>query len=191
MNDFSPSAACLQQIMNSESLVLTPAPDPVGIMTYGWGHRTYAGESIPSVIDVPTATLILNADAQKASQAVRNYVTVPMTQNQFDGLVDFTFNLGAGALASSTMLKCVNRGDWAGAADECERWVHDHADNVLPGLVIRRAWDASMLNPAVTPAQEVTYVASIMPPDGVVPDNLPVLTALPDGTFVLPLDGPV
>jgi lysozyme len=187
MNDLIPSAALIQHVQDAESLVLVPSPDPVGILTYGWGHRTYAGEIIPPFIDVPTALLILTADLHKAAQSVRQYVLVALTQDQFDALTDFTFNLGAVALASSTMLSCVNRQDWTSAAEECERWVHDHAGHVLNGLVTRRAWDAARLQPSVTPAQEIVYVASIMPPDGVVPDNLPLLTIAPDGSLVLPI----
>ncbi len=164
MNDFMPSDELIEHVKVSEELVLVPRPDPVGIVTYGWGHRTYAGESIPPRIDEAQAELILQSDLQKASQAVRLYVEVEMSQDQFDALTDFSFNLGAQALHGSTMLKCVNREDWEAAAHECRKWVHDHAGNVLRGLVTRREWDAERLFAADTIANTVVYVAPIADP---------------------------
>lgn len=171
MNDYQPSDELIAFIKRpeTEGLVLIPAPDPVGITTYGYGHRTYAGEFIPPSISEVYANLLLGADLHKAGAAVRRLVTVELTQAQFDGLTDFTFNLGEGALASSTMLSFVNREDWEGAAEECKKWVHDHAGHVLPGLVKRRAWDADHLIPPDTsavwdPSKIIVNVPSIMPP---------------------------
>jgi lysozyme len=51
-------------------------------------------------------------------------VKAPLTQGQFDALVDFTFNLGAGRLASSTLLKSLNAGRYDDAAEQLLRWDH-------------------------------------------------------------------
>lgn len=188
MNDLLPSAELETHIKTSESLVLVPAPDPVGIVTYGWGHRTYAGENVPHEITPAFAELTLQADMMKAAQGVRLYVTVDMTQGQFDACTDFAFNLGVQAFAGSTMLHRINAGDWAAAMTECRKWVHNHAGHVLGGLVTRREWDAVHMDPALT-AQEV---ATTDLPDVIVADaptgNVPVLTMAPDGTFVIPID---
>jgi lysozyme len=47
---------------------------------------------------------------------------VDLTQGQFDALVDFCFNLGAGRLASSTLLRCLNAGRCDAAAEQLLRW---------------------------------------------------------------------
>ena len=52
-------------------------------------------------------------------------------------IVDFTFNLGAGRLQTSTLRRRVNQRDWSGAAIELRRWVYG-GGKVLPGLIIRR-----------------------------------------------------
>lgn len=74
---------------------------------------------------------------------MRRNVKVPLSQGQFDALTSFTFNLGAGALASSTLLKKLNAGDCAGAQKEFGRWVHAGGE-VLQGLVRRRAAEAKL-----------------------------------------------
>lgn len=56
---------------------------------------------------------------------------------QFDALVSFTFNLGSGNLRTSTLLKKLNNGDYAGAAGEFLRWVNTGGKRI-PGLVLRR-----------------------------------------------------
>ena len=62
---------------------------------------------------------------------------MPVTQNQFDALVSFTYNLGAGNLRSSTLLKKLNAGDYAGAADEFPKW-NKAGGKELAGLTRRR-----------------------------------------------------
>ncbi len=52
-------------------------------------------------------------------------------------VVDFTFNLGAGRLQTSTLRRRVNQRDWPGAASELRRWVYG-GGRVLPGLIVRR-----------------------------------------------------
>jgi lysozyme len=64
-------------------------------------------------------------------------VHVPLTQNQFDALVSFVFNLGVGNFRTSTLLKKLNAGDNDGAAQEFGRWIHA-GGKALPGLVRRR-----------------------------------------------------
>ena len=81
-----------------------------GIATIGFGHRLQPGESFPQGINETQGEAILLSDVQKAEQAIERLVKVPLTQGQFDALVDFAFNLGAGRLATSTFLKDLNAG---------------------------------------------------------------------------------
>ena len=59
-------------------------------------------------------------------------------------LVDFTFNLGAGRLQTSTLRRRVNQRDWIAAGQELRRWVYG-GGKVLPGLVARREAEAAWL----------------------------------------------
>jgi GH24 family phage-related lysozyme (muramidase) len=67
----------------------------------------------------------------------------PTTQHQFDAMVSFAYNLGAGNLGSSTLLKKHKAGDFKGAAAEFARW-NKAAGKVLPGLTKRRAAEAKL-----------------------------------------------
>ena len=70
-------------------------------------------------------------------------VTVPLSQNQFDALVSWVYNLGNGNLTSSTMLKVLNSGDYAGVPAQIKRW-NKAGGKVLEGLTRRRQAEADM-----------------------------------------------
>lgn len=86
---------------------------------------------------------LLQKDAATAAQAVHDLVDVPLNQNQFDALVSFAYNLGGGALAESTLLKKLNRGDYRGAAKQFKRW-NKAGGQVLAGLTRRRHAEAHL-----------------------------------------------
>ena len=115
---------------------------PAGVWTIGYGHT--AGVREGDSVDEDTAEDFLREDLADAEGAVEKYVKVPLKQWQFDALVSFTFNLGAGNLYSSTLLKKVNRNpDDPSIRQEFEKWVY--ADGrVLQGLVDRRKAEADM-----------------------------------------------
>ena len=69
--------------------------------------------------------------------AVSRYVSVPLTQNQFDALVSFCYNVGQSSLLSSTLLKKLNNKDYKGASNEFLKW-NKSGGKVLQGLVNRR-----------------------------------------------------
>jgi lysozyme len=84
----------------------------------------------------------LLADVAGAAAAVNRLVKVALTQGEFDALVDFVFNLGAGAFAGSTMLKLLNAGDHAAAANEFQKWDMAGGEHVA-GLLRRRIAEAA------------------------------------------------
>jgi len=109
--------------------------DSGGVWTCGDGHTDGVGPS--TTCDDALADEWLIQDTQMASNAVNNLVSVPLTQNEFNALVDFTFNCGIHAFSQSTMLILLNSGDYAGAALQFERW--DLCDGkVVAGLLNRR-----------------------------------------------------
>jgi lysozyme len=125
----------LAVIENFEGLRLKAYQDDVKVWTIGFGHT--AGVYPGQVITREQADELLRGDVAWAEDAVNKYVKVPLNDNQFDALVSFTFNCGAGALAQSTTLRKLNAGDYQGAADALLGWVNgDHGP--LPGLVSRR-----------------------------------------------------
>lgn len=111
--------------------------DVAGFRTIGYGHLVKPSESFPSGIDEPQAAAILATDVEVAEQAVARLVKVALTQGQFDALVDFCFNLGAGRLAGSSLLRELNAGRHDEAAQQLLSW--DHAGGaVVAGLRARR-----------------------------------------------------
>lgn len=131
------SADGLDLIKKSEGYRGQVYRDVAGFATIGYGHLIKLGETFPNGITEPQAAAILACDVQQAEQAVARLVKVALTQGQFDALVDFCFNLGAGRLASSTLLHDLNAGNPDAAAAQLLSW--DHAGGVVvAGLMARR-----------------------------------------------------
>jgi lysozyme len=127
----------LELIKRSEGFRGQVYLDVAGFPTIGYGHLVKPGESFSSGITEQQAAAILASDVQEAEQAVGRLVKVVLTQGQFDALVDFCFNLGAGRLAGSTLLRELNAGNHDAAAQQLLAW--DHADGVVnAGLKARR-----------------------------------------------------
>lgn len=124
------------------------AADRPGLLTIGYGHTDAAGA--PKVTEGMTitdaqATYILQTDLIAVERSVTKLVTVPLTQNQFDALVSFVFNLGAGSLARSSLLKKVNAKDYKGASGEFMKWTQ--ANGVfVQGLANRRSDEVKLWN---------------------------------------------
>jgi lysozyme len=113
---------------------------PAGICTIGYGHTSAAGA--PEVkdgmlINQKQADEILRRDLIKYETAVFGMVQQPLTQHQFDTLIDFAYNAGVGALKSSTLLKKVNAAQFDDVPAELMKWTKG-GGKVLPGLVRRR-----------------------------------------------------
>ncbi|GAB4235076.1 MAG: hypothetical protein Kow00121_62730 [Elainellaceae cyanobacterium] len=110
--------------------------DAVGVPTIGYGHTR--GVFLGQVITREQAEQFLREDLGDAEEAVSSLVKVRLNDNQFAALVSFVFNLGAGALAGSTLLRELNAGNYQAAADQFPRWVNAGGRQLL-GLVRRRA----------------------------------------------------
>lgn len=124
---------------NFEGLRLTAYPDPAthgDPWTIGYGH-TGAEVHQGMTITQEQAEEFLMQDVQKAVQTVNSKVHTDLTQNEFESLVDFVFNVGAGNFAGSTLLRKINAGDMEGAALEFQKW-DKAAGHVMAGLVRRR-----------------------------------------------------
>jgi len=114
---------------------------PAGVWTIGYGHTADVKEG--DSIDQEAAEAFLIEDLEKFEQAVTRLVEVPLTQQQFDALVSWTFNLGAGNLAESTLLRKLNNYQYAEVPEQMMRWVRA-GGKVLEGLVKRRAAEAAL-----------------------------------------------
>lgn len=110
-----------------------PTPNDVWTIGYGHTHTTKKGMKITQ----EQADELLRKDISWAEDAVNKHVKVALTQNQFDALVSFTFNVGASAFAASTLLRLLNTGDYTGAANQLLRW-NKQKGVVLKGLTKRR-----------------------------------------------------
>jgi lysozyme len=137
------SAAGMELLKKSEGFRNRVYRDVAGIPTIGYGHRLLHSDSFPNGIDEPQAANLLACDVRDAEQAVQRMVKVPLTQGQFDALVDFTFNMGAGRLASSTLLKSLNAGRYDDAAEQLLRWDHAGGQEIA-ALKARREAEAEL-----------------------------------------------
>lgn len=114
--------------------------DGVGVWTIGYGTIKYPNGVRVKKGDTCTAQQAeeyLKNDLVKFENAINRLVKVSLTQNQFDALASFTYNLGETNLSSSTLLRKLNAKDYLGAANEFPKW-NKAGGRVLPGLVKRR-----------------------------------------------------
>jgi len=116
------STAGLELLKRAEGFRNRVYLDVAGVPTIGYGHRLLNPESFPRGVEEAQAAAILACDVREAEEAVQRLVKVPLTQGQFDALVDFCFNLGAGRLANSTLLKVLNGGRYEEAGEQLLRW---------------------------------------------------------------------
>ena len=112
---------------------------PAGYPTIGYGHLiTEANkEQFLDGVDEDEALDLLRQDVAVAERAVLRLIAVPLTQGQFDALVSFAFNLGAGALQRSTLRRKVNREEHDDVPAELMKWVWAGSKK-LRGLLKRR-----------------------------------------------------
>ena len=117
---------------------------PAGYWTIGYGHLCDPNHTPISEAD---AEAYLAADLMTALNATLRYCPVLATEpeGRLAAIVDFTFNLGAGRLQTSTLRRRVNQKDWLSAGLELHRWIHG-GGKVLLGLVARRDAEVRLLS---------------------------------------------
>ena len=117
---------------------------PAGYWTVGYGHL--CDPNHPPITEIE-AERYLADDLRIALTATLRYCPVLATEpeGRLAAIVDFTFNLGAGRLQTSTLRRRVNQRDWPGTTTELRRWVYG-GGRVLPGLVMRRATESELLD---------------------------------------------
>lgn len=140
-HELSTSAAGVELIKSFEGLRLQSYRDSVGVWTIGYGHTRTAGPN--QRISADEAHRLLIQDVIDHEAHIKRLVTVSLTQGEFDALSSWVFNLGGGSLASSTLLRKLNSGDYDGAASEIPRW-NKAGGKVLDGLTRRRAAERKM-----------------------------------------------
>lgn len=111
------------------------APWTIG---FGW-TQPVEGKPVTRGMEITqeTADRLLRRGVVQFEQVVNRLVKVRLSQNQFDALVSLCYNIGPRSFSSSTLLRLLNRGDYAGAAARFLDWRYS-GRKVLPGLVTRR-----------------------------------------------------
>ena len=135
-------------IKSFEGKRLSAYDDGVGVWTIGYGTIKYPNGVKVKKGDVCTdaqADQYFNNDLVKFENSVNSLVKVSLTQNQFDALVSFAYNLGATNLANSTLLKKLNAKDYKGAAAEFPKW-NKAGGKIMAGLTRRRLAEQELFN---------------------------------------------
>lgn len=113
--------------------------------TIGWGHVITTSDHIKEPINEKQAEELLQHDIKWAEEAVNKNVKVKLTQNQFDALVCFVFNIGATNFATSTLLKFINEELWDKIPTQFMRWVYSNK-LFIKGLENRRKAEITLWN---------------------------------------------
>ena len=112
-----------------------------GVWTIGYGHTK--GVAPGDSISQEEAEQMLVDELHEYESYVNEYVTVALSQNQFDALVSWVYNLGPANLKASTMLKVLNSGEYEDVPAQMKRW-NKAGGKVLEGLIRRREAEACL-----------------------------------------------
>ena len=133
--------------------------DAGGHCTIGYGHLVHSGRcngsepaEFKAGISEARATEIFRTRLENYEATVRTSVTVELTQSEYDALVSFCFNIGAGAFRRSTLLRLLNQGDRASVPTELAKWVRS-GGRVISGLQRRRGLKADLFSNGTYPLQ--------------------------------------
>ena len=149
------SAHGLAFLKNEEGFSAKAFPDGktlTGKQLYsiGYGHQLVSGDGLTpsSVITPAQGEALLAQDVQSREQAIADSVRVPINQNQYDALVSFGYNIGIAGFKSSEVVKRLNAGDYAGAADVWTKYWTKSEGVTHPVLVARRQREAALFRSA-------------------------------------------
>ena len=129
----------LALIKKFEGLELEAYKCAAGVWTIGYGHTKDVQPG--DVWSESHADHMLEVELEEFEAYINNNVTAPLSQNQFDALVSWVYNLGPANLKASTMLKVLNSGDYEGVPAQIKRW-NKAGGKVLEGLIRRREAEA-------------------------------------------------
>lgn len=133
--------AAIELLKDVEGLRLSSYKCPGGVLTIGYGHT---GQDVRNGLTITPerAIELLKKDVDIAyrgvAEAIESEFFRELTKNQICALVSFVFNVGVYAFKKSTMLRKINNGDYAGAANEFERWKFVEGGIESQGLINRR-----------------------------------------------------
>jgi GH24 family phage-related lysozyme (muramidase) len=112
----------IRALANREGKRNSKYRDSVGLWTIGIGHLIQPGESFPEVMTDQEVYDLFRKDLKRYEDPINKNVTVPLTQNMYDALVSFVFNIGVNGFIGSTALRKLNQKDYKGAADAMLMW---------------------------------------------------------------------
>ena len=137
----TPSKDCIDMVKHFEGFKAVAYLCPANVWTIGYGRTKNVKEG--DITSMPQATRDLEEELIEFGEQVLSVVDVELSQNEFDALASWTYNLGVGNLQSSTLLKKLNAGDKDSVPSEMLRW-NKAAGRVLAGLTTRRQAEADL-----------------------------------------------
>jgi len=137
----TPSKDCIDMVKHFEGFKAVAYLCPANVWTIGYGRTKNVKEG--DITSMPQATRDLEEELIEFGEQVLSVVDVELSQNEFDALASWTYNLGVGNLQSSTLLKKLNTGDNDSVPSEMLRW-NKAAGRVLAGLTTRRQAEADL-----------------------------------------------
>ncbi|WP_158770439.1 lysozyme [Paraglaciecola sp. L1A13] len=135
--------ACINIIKHSEGVRLKAYQGPAGHWLIGYGHKADVVKGMK--INAQQAENLLKTDLLKIEDQMSKLVKVPVNNNQFSALVCLGYNIGMGNLYKSTLLRLLNKGDYAGASAQFSVW-RKAAGKINSHLVARRAKEQKLFN---------------------------------------------
>ena len=131
----------IEIIKHFEGCELEAYKCPAGVWTIGYGHIKGVSEGM-SITQEQAEQMLLD-ELKEYENYINELVVVDLSQNQFDALVSWVYNLGPANLQSSTLLKVLNSGDYSGVPAQIERW-NKAGGKVLEGLIRRREAESAL-----------------------------------------------
>ena len=150
----------LDLIKTFEGCCLTAyMPTPHDVPTIGYGHTK--GVVMGTSITKAEADAFLLDDLEWVEHAISVNVTVPLTQNQYDALCSFVYNLGATNFRRSTLLRKINAGDYVGGGNELLRW-NKQKGKTLRGLTRRRKAELTLFMTKDQPKAPTSFFEALL-----------------------------
>ena len=129
----------LQLIEHHEGFRSEIYADPAGYRTIGYGHRLLPGENFSRGITRAQAAALLGKDVRSAESKVNRALKVPLSQNQYDALVDFAFNCGPRSVSGPLdMMNAVNNGRVGARNFTAYRYITVEGKQVVDEVLLAR-----------------------------------------------------